>query len=171
MTGKSKQHCWLAQRCLTACNVGVKYLIIQEKYLSPMPINGFEPLTLWLQIRCSANWAKSAIKLKIIGWNKTASPSNACFTSDLLDPICRYYIGDCRDRTRTCDLKGMNLVSYQLLLLCLNLSKINAHESMWHYVWYRKDRIRTCDPLLPKQVRYQTALLSDNKIRRARDLL
>ena len=26
----------------------------------PMPINGFEPLTLWLQIRCSANWAKSA---------------------------------------------------------------------------------------------------------------
>ena len=171
MTGESEQHCRLAQRCLTACNVGVKYLIIQEKYLSPMPINGFEPLTLWLQIRCSANWAKSAIKLKIIGWNKTASPSNACFTSDLLDPICRYYIGDCRDRTRTCDLKGMNLVSYQLLLLCLNLSKINAHESMWHYVWYRKDRIRTCDPLLPKQVRYQTALLSVNKIRRARDLL
>ena len=25
-----------------------------------MPINGFEPLTLWLQIRCSTNWAKQA---------------------------------------------------------------------------------------------------------------
>ena len=60
MTSKPETHSWQSQKLLHCIQCGVKYLIIQEKYLSPMPIAGLEPTTFWLRNKCSTNWAKSA---------------------------------------------------------------------------------------------------------------
>lgn len=55
MTSKSEMHSWQSQQLLHCIQCGVKYLIIQEKYLSPMPIAGLEPTTCCLRNNCSTN--------------------------------------------------------------------------------------------------------------------
>lgn len=52
------------------------FVKVHKGVVEQMPINGFEPLTLWLQIRCSANWAKSAMCSWEIVRTRTHSPQS-----------------------------------------------------------------------------------------------
>ena len=59
-----------------------------------MPINGFEPLTLWLQIRCSTNWAKQASD--VVDWY-SAFPNHLRQTHPHLDYIVTTYLPNSED--------------------------------------------------------------------------
>ena len=53
----SQQRGWYTT---TKCTWGERFRMRAVSFHNPMPITGLEPVTLWLQIRCSTNWAKSA---------------------------------------------------------------------------------------------------------------
>ena len=51
----SRQRRW---RVVAKYTWGERFRMRAVSFHNPMPVDGFEPPTLWLQIRCSTNWAK-----------------------------------------------------------------------------------------------------------------
>ena len=71
------------------------------------------------------------------------------------------------EETRTLNIFITSEVRYQLRHGGRNneLHPINNHNEIYNFPYIengRRDKIRTCDPLIPNQIRYQTALLSEN---------
>ena len=96
-----------------------RYYIIE---LTLKPMIGLEPITCWLQISCSANWATSAQRLSANGWRWIRTTEATCnrFTVCPLWPLGNPPIwslfnhclrSEADDRTRTDNL----LITNQLL--------------------------------------------------------
>ena len=122
---------------------------------------GIEPVTPWLKVMCSTNWANgSYLAVKWMGWPTglepaTTSTTNWRSTNWTTATICLFTIYHLKigagDEGRTRDIQLGRLTLYQL-----SYSRI---------INGRCSRIWTCDPLLPRQVRYRAALYTVISIR------
>ena len=116
---------------------------------------GLEPITCWLQISCSANWATSAYNLSVNGWRWIRTTEAICsrFTVCPLWPlgnpsikILYWQKSKADDRTRTDNL----LITNQLLCQLSHIGIV-----LWNNSLYSENgayRARTYDPLLVRQM-------------------
>ena len=139
---------------------------------------GLEPVTTRLKVVCSTIWANDAHFIKIIGVINGARTRDNEYHKLALYQLNYDHHMACLKRfellTHALEGRCSIQLSYRHILKIFNWSGrrgSNSRHSAWkadalptellpHNIG-RNSKIRTCGPLLPRQVRYLTALYSD----------
>ena len=140
-------------------------------YIIMVPLIGVEPITYWLQVSCSTRWAKAAYMVVREGFEPSkaepsdlqSDPFGRSGTSPLvprrgIEPLFIEW----KSIVLTTERTGQNFFGWGGWI------RTNAWRSQSPLPYRlatphngRNSKIRTCGPLLPRQVRYRTALYSD----------